>query len=373
MNDLEPSTYMAAAGRRTLMRSGPQSLAALAAGGLAGARVVQAEPIASPEELPVIDRLRITVVTDSFHHAFEPPVEREGLTVVRKGFHVAPGQPPTRTLQNEWGLSLHIESVHAQQRRRVLLDFGYTPHTLLNNLDLLSLDPSLIDVLALSHGHVDHFGGLAGFLAAFRDRLRVDLPLFVGGADCFCERDLVVPGSVGSFGAVDRSAIRDAGLIVTFADRPAVIADHGLTTGLIKLTSFERVLAPSWMRRDENGAASSGVPDDFGHEIAIAYHVRGRGLVVMTSCGHRGVVNSVAAAMKASGVNKLFAVMGGFHLAPHPADYQEATARALVDMAPAFIVPMHCTGEHFIRLLDRHAPTRFIRSSTGSTFEFTAD
>ncbi len=150
---------------------------------------------------------------------------------------------PLRTLQNEWGLSLHAESARGPETRRVLLDFGYTPGTLLNNLSVLRIDPSRLDAMALSHGHVDHFGGMAGFLAAFRERLRPRLPLYLGGEECFCERDLVIPGNAGYFGAMDRQAIRDAGLNVTFAPNPSLVADHGITTGQIRLDSFEKVLS----------------------------------------------------------------------------------------------------------------------------------
>lgn len=384
-DDTEDTAYLAGGGRRKLLVRGAQSLAALAAGWLVGGRVAQAKPIATAGDVPTVDRVSITVVTDSYHHAFEPPIRTDAVTVKRAGFHVAPGRQPAKTLQNEWGLSLHIESSRADEHKRVLLDFGYTPHTLLNNLALLGIDPSQIDALALSHGHVDHFGGLAGFLAAFRGRLRARLPLFVGGEECFCERDLVIPGNAGYFGVVDRQAIRDAGLLVTFADRPSIIAEHGITTGRIELRSFERVLAPTRMTlgaTDLSGCSATQtesqkpvgttVPDDFGHEIAAAYKVGARGLVVMTSCGHRGVVNSVRAAMEVTGVNKLLAVIGGFHLAPYPRDYQLATAKALLDLNPGFVVPTHCSGEGFARIVSDEMVGRFIRSSTGTTFTFAA-
>ena len=383
-DDQDQAPYLAESGRRDLLIRGTRSLAALAAGGLVGARVAQAQPIAVRDGTPSVDRLSITVVTDSYHHAFERAISRGALTVSRTGFSVAPGKRPDRTLQNEWGLSLHVESSRRNEVRRVLLDFGYTPATLLNNLALLGIDPAKLDALALSHGHVDHFGGLAGFLAEFRGRLRERLPLYLGGEDCFCERDLVIPGNAGYFGAIDRQSIRDAGLVVTFAPAPSLVADHGVSTGRVELQSFERVLAPTRMTialtdaqgctPDDGGSRRAGdvVADDFGHEIAMAYQVGQRGLVVMTSCGHRGVVNSVRAAMKATGVDKLLAVLGGFHLAPSPHDYQLATAKALLDLNPEFVVPMHCSGEHFIRIVSDQMGERFVRSSTGSTFTFAA-
>jgi 7,8-dihydropterin-6-yl-methyl-4-(beta-D-ribofuranosyl)aminobenzene 5'-phosphate synthase len=377
------ATYIAQSARRHLLIRGAQSLTALAAGGLMGGRVAYAASIRNKNEIPLVDRISITVVTDSYHHAFEPAIQTNAIQVMRKGFEVAPNREPSRTLQNEWGLSLHVESVRDIETKRLLIDFGYTPHTLLNNLSILGIDAAQIDAMALSHGHVDHFGGMAGFLAASKGKLKPDMPLFIGGEECFCARDLVVQGNVGYFGALDRAAIRNAGLLVTFAELPSLIAGHGFTTGHIPLRSFERVLAPTRMLpgiRDGAGCEASALSeskqhiaspsDDFVHEIATAYNVRGRGLVVMTSCGHRGVVNSVRAAMEISGVDKILAVLGGFHLAPYPIDYQRATAKALLDLNPEFLIPMHCSGEHFIRILGDDMPKRFIRSSTGSQFIF---
>jgi 7,8-dihydropterin-6-yl-methyl-4-(beta-D-ribofuranosyl)aminobenzene 5'-phosphate synthase len=114
------------------------------------------------------------------------------------------------------------------------------------------------------------------------------------------------------------------------------------------------------------------IPDDFEHEQATCFNVRGRGLVVITSCGHRGVVNSVRRAIQVSGVNKVHAVLGGFHLAPHPLEYQRETALALKELDPDFLIPMHCSGEAFAETAARELPGKFVRSSTGTRFVFSA-
>jgi 7,8-dihydropterin-6-yl-methyl-4-(beta-D-ribofuranosyl)aminobenzene 5'-phosphate synthase len=121
---------------------------------------------------------------------------------------------------------------------------------------------------------------------------------------------------------------------VTFAEGPSLVADHAFTTGQIELSSFEKLLSPSKMKigLDHDVGCYPGkfseeerklgiIPDQFRHEIATAYNLKGRGLVVLTSCSHRGVVNAIKGAQAASGVNQIHAVIGGFHLAPHKEDY----------------------------------------------------
>src|ERR1700730_6854375 len=75
------------------------------------------------------------------------------------------------TLAGEWGLSLHLESRNAGATGQYLLDFGYTPEVLVRNFSLLGIEPEQLSGLILSHGHRDHYGGLPGFVAHYRDRV----------------------------------------------------------------------------------------------------------------------------------------------------------------------------------------------------------
>ena len=84
-------------------------------------------------------------------------------------------------LHNEWGLSLWLESQRATEQRTVLLDFGYTPTTLLNNLEVVGADPKKVEALIVSHGHNDHFGGLIGFRDKFRNDLPTDITIYADG------------------------------------------------------------------------------------------------------------------------------------------------------------------------------------------------
>jgi 7,8-dihydropterin-6-yl-methyl-4-(beta-D-ribofuranosyl)aminobenzene 5'-phosphate synthase len=335
--------------------------------------------------VPEVDDLAVRVVTDSYQFAVAPSTKAEGVDIQHFGWGIGGDKPPGRTLISEFGLSMHAESRRGSETRSVLVDFGFTPQALVNNTDLLGIDAGALDALVLSHGHYDHFGGLAGFLRQHQGKLKPKLPIYIGGEECFCSREWTAPPVRGDFGALDRQALEQANLAVTYAEGPSLVADHGFTTGQIGLTSFEKVLSPSAMKvgvehgigcyadklpKDER--TKTVVPDQFRHEIATAFHLKGRGLVVLTSCSHRGVVNAIKQAQAVSGVDKVHAVIGGFHLAPYKEDYVRETIASLKKIDINYVIPLHCTGEPFYEMAKAEMPTKLLRSYTGTRFVFSA-
>ena len=130
-------------------------------------RSVHAAPVRV--DAPVINQLTVREITDNTHDIFLRGAKFPGLAVQRTGF---PQAPQGKTLESEWGLALHLESRKAQETRRYLLDFGFTPDVYANNLELLKIDVAQVDALIINHGHYDHTGGLMGFLDAQRPKLR---------------------------------------------------------------------------------------------------------------------------------------------------------------------------------------------------------
>ena len=100
--------------------------------------------------------------------------------------------------------------------------------------------------------------------------------------------------------------------------------------------------------------------------------MKDRGLVVITSCGHAGVINSVRQVQKLSGVEKVHAVIDGFHLAPAPDEIVAKTVQAFRAIDPDYVLPAHCTGLNTIIALQRELSQKLVLPSTGTRVVFGA-
>ena len=362
--------------RRRFLQTAAALGGASALGGLkpAGAAMI---------DVPTVDRLSIRVLVDSSFDLFFRPSQINGVSIAPAGALA----DFRRSLHNEWGLSLWLESQRADERRTLMLDYGYTPEVLANNMELMKVDPARLDALIVSHGHFDHFGGLMGFLDRYRNVLRPDIKLYAGGEDNFCHRMIRsgTPGQLTDFGTLDRRALASKQITTVLADQPVIIAGQAFTTGRIKRDSIERVLPNTMVEfgiKDGLGCDSNRylpadmvgkvVPDEHTHEHATCFHVKDRGLVVISSCGHAGIVNSVRQAQEVSGIEKVHAIVGGFHLGPAPKDYLEQIVAEIRKLKPDVLIPMHCSGLNFVQEARLQMPANLLLSTNGSRISFGA-
>jgi 7,8-dihydropterin-6-yl-methyl-4-(beta-D-ribofuranosyl)aminobenzene 5'-phosphate synthase len=335
--------------------------------------------------VPTVDSLTIRVITDSSYDTDRPGTSR-WVKIRRAPVRLPPGIDWRRTLHNEWGLSLALESRIAAEARHLLLDFGFTPTALLNNMEFMGIDGAKMHGLIMSHGHNDHFGGLPGYLDKFRGKLPDDLALYAGGEDNFCNR-VVQRGGPGLFtdsGVLDRRDLEKHRVRIVSCEQPTVIMGHAFSTGMIARRSFERVGAGALVEYYKTKGVGCDMPDANAkaggkpvadaqvHEHGTCFNVKDRGLVVISSCGHAGIVNTVRQAMEVSGVNKVHAALGGFHLFPAPDDYLRQTVAELKALDPDVIIPMHCSGPGLMALLRTDLADRVLSSTTGTEYTFGA-
>ncbi len=333
--------------------------------------------------VPTVDSLTIRVITDSNYDT--PRAGTSKWVKVRRTPFIS-SVDFRKTLHSEWGLSLALESRIGADTRNLLLDFGYTPNALMNNMEIMGIDGAKMQGLIMSHGHYDHFGGLLGYLEKFRGSLPADLTLYVGGEDNFCNRKTQSgsPGHFSDWGVLDRRDLEKHRIKVVACEQPTAIMGHAFSTGTIARRSSERVLPNTLVEYFKTKGVGCDIPaanakaegkavaDAHLHEHGTCFNLKDRGLVVISSCGHSGIVNTVRQAMEVSGVKKVHAALGGFHLFPATEDYLRQTVAEIKTLDADVIIPMHCSGPGLIALLRTDLADRVLTSTTGTEYTFGA-
>jgi len=246
-----------------------------------------------------------------------------------------------------------------------LFDAGMTPNGLVENMRRLDLSPKDVDVVVMSHGHFDHTTGLSGFVRAVG---RANLPVVIH-PEFWTQRRIAIPGrDAVELPSTSRSALVGAGFEIIEDRAPSFLLDGAvLITGEVdRTTQFERGFAVHQALRDGEWQPDPLILDD----QALIVHVRDKGLVVLSGCGHAGIVNIVRYATKITNVDAVYAVIGGFHLnGPLFEPIIGATCDALAEASPHIIVPTHCTGWKAQHAIAARFPEAFIQNSVGTRFE----
>ncbi len=312
--------------------------------------------------LDPVDSVTVTTLVDNVTDALiadTGPARRAPLALAAAG----------EILRAEHGFSCLVTVAHRGHTTRILFDAGITTDGLVENMRRLELAPQDIDIIVLSHGHWDHTTGMHGLAAALgRSRLPVLLhPEF------WNRRRVALPGREPlELPSTSRSALEGAGFDVVEQQQPSFLLDGALlVTGEVdRTTAFERGAPAHQAHRSDGWQPDPLILDD----QALVANVRGRGLVVMTGCGHSGIVNILRYVRRLTGEHHLHAVIGGFHLGgPAYEPIIPATCDALAELAPDYLVPSHCTGWRAIHAMAARFPDAFIQNSVGTRFEFAAE
>lgn len=265
----------------------------------------------------------------------------------------------------EHGLSLLIEIEGGGKRHTVLLDAGLSSMALLHNMNVLQVPLDRIESIFLSHGHMDHIGGLMDLL------VKIGRPIdLVSHPGAYCKRRLNIPGKgpQKELPALDAAALRHAGANILTRPGPTLwCSDMLLALGHVeRVTDFERGFP--WAEIHQDGAWDA---DPFNDDQALVFHVRGKGLVVVSGCAHSGIINTVRYARKVTGIDTVYAVMGGFHMTgPVFEPIIGQTVAAMRSIAPTYLIPMHCTGWKSIHAFATAMPDQFLMNSVGTRCHF---
>jgi 7,8-dihydropterin-6-yl-methyl-4-(beta-D-ribofuranosyl)aminobenzene 5'-phosphate synthase len=336
----------------------------------------QAGPVGNVITLEPVDAVHITTLVDNVSDGLlvsRGPAHRVGLAAPIEDAPSVParfidGGSVTDPLRAEHGFSAFVTVVSGEQRRHVIFDTGLSPDGMVGNMRRLTIDPKDAEVVVLSHGHFDHTTGLDGFVRAVG---RPNLPVIIH-PEFWSRRRLAIPGREPfDMPSTSRAAVIDAGFNVVEDRRPSFLLDGSvLITGEVdRTTPFEKGFAVHQAYRDDAWVPDPLILDD----QALIVHVRGKGLVVLTGCGHAGIVNIVRYAQRITNVGNVHAVIGGFHLSGALFDpIVDATVDALAGIAPDVLVPAHCTGLRAVRAIASRFPDAFIQTSVGTRFEFDA-
>lgn len=316
----------------------------------------------TPMSVPVgeVDRVSVWVVTDNYYDALRP----DGKFARR--FRAA---GPGKSIHAEHGLAYYIETVVNGNTSGCMFDYGQDFGGVLSNMNLLGIDLGNIKAFGLSHGHFDHWMGAIDILKQARPSIAAGTPFYVG-EECFSRRFLLRPGDSNpmDLGRLKKEDIEAVGLkVVEVAEPVEIIPGAYLTGNIERVTPYEKVPPVLLIERGEKPE-----PDDFRGELAIFFNVKGKGLVVLSGCAHVGIVNTVRQAQKVSGMERVHAVMGGFHLINTKPEIIEKTVEDIKAMKPDCVAPTHCTGFEAIEAFRREMPEAFNLNTAGSRYTFGA-
>lgn len=263
----------------------------------------------------------------------------------------------------EHGFSALIKVKQGDKQAQVLFDTGISRRGILYNLDALEINLNEVQAIILSHGHADHAMGLPGVV----DRLGTrNMPLVLH-PDAYLERKLVLPnGTEIAIPAPKVADFRRENIEIIEEVQPSMLVDEMILVSgeVARTTDFEQGFPIHYAKRRDHWEPDPLIMDD---QCALI-HVKDKGLIVITGCGHSGIINVIRHAQAITGIQKIYAVIGGFHLTGGLFEpIIPATIAALKEIDPRYVMPGHCTGWSATHQIAQAMPEAYIPNNVGTT------
>jgi 7,8-dihydropterin-6-yl-methyl-4-(beta-D-ribofuranosyl)aminobenzene 5'-phosphate synthase len=325
-------------------------------------------------ELEPVDRVRVTVLVDNLTDPLL--VDQERITrlnwpkalaggLPRAGSRVSPETGVPDALIAEPGFSALVRIERNGRERTLLFDTGVSPNGMVENMRRLGLSAADVEVIVLSHGHWDHVTGMEGLVRVLG---ATRLPVMIH-PEFWNRRRVRFPGlEPAELPSSSRRALEGMGFEITEERQPSFVLDRAaLITGEVdRTTPFETGFHGHEAMHGRDWRADPLILDD----QALVLRLRDRGLVIVSGCGHAGIVNTVRYARRLTGQDKVAAIVGGFHLSgPMFEPIIGPTVDALAELSPSLLVPAHCTGWKAVHQLASRFPEAFVLSTVGTTIE----
>jgi 7,8-dihydropterin-6-yl-methyl-4-(beta-D-ribofuranosyl)aminobenzene 5'-phosphate synthase len=324
-------------------------------------QLVPLEPVDSLVVTTLIDN-----VTDSFMPDQGPARRGKASRVPSRPAPMMTGGSSPDVLVAEHGFSALVTITKAGREHTFLFDAGTSPDGVAENMRRLQVDPASIEAIVCSHGHFDHTTGIDGLVRVLG---RTNMPVLLH-PHFWRRRRIVLPGRDPlELPTTSRGALEGAGFQIVEERQPGFLFGGSvLITGEVpRVTGYEPGFPPQQAWLDDGWLPDPLVLDD----QALIVNVAGHGLVVLTGCGHAGVVNIARYARQLTGGEPLHALIGGFHL--NGPLFEPLIPRVLDDLAelqPDWLVPAHCTGWRAQHAMSARFGASFVPSAVGTSFHF---
>lgn len=263
----------------------------------------------------------------------------------------------------EHGFSMLVRVFSGEKACSILFDTGTSPEGVVENAARMEIDLGEVSYVVLSHGHYDHFGGLKGAVKTINKK---DLPIIAH------ENMMKRRGTANSKGEIrEYSTLPKIEELYpakfVYNKEPMLIAkDYACVTGEIpRKVDFEKGLLQNRIFSDGSWQPDHLILDD----RTLVLNVKGKGLVVISGCAHAGIINTIRYAQQITGTRKVYAVLGGFHLAGREFEKRiEPTLEALKQINPELLVPSHCTGWRAAYSIYQQFSASFVANSVGNRY-----